>query len=148
MLLEMAADGMGDRVAVGRAKDGTTYAGLLEDARRLAAVLQASGAERLVLVDVNSDDIPTLLFGAALAGIPFVPLNYRLADDQLAALLARSAPALAVVEAGVPGRVGDIEGIEYVGAADLRARLARAEPVAGDSADPDGIAVLLFTSGT
>jgi acyl-CoA synthetase (AMP-forming)/AMP-acid ligase II len=148
MLLEMAADGMPDRVAVGPAEGGTTYAGLLDDARRLAALLQASGVERLVLVDVNSDIVPTLVFGAALAGIPFVPVNYRLADDQLAALLARTAPALAVVEGAVPGRVGHIDGLEYVGAADLRARVADTPPAAGDFVDPDGIAVLLFTSGT
>jgi fatty-acyl-CoA synthase len=148
MLLEMAADGMGDRVAVGRATGGTTYAGLLDDARRLAGLLQASGVERLVLVDVNSDAVPTLLFGAVLAGIPFVPLNYRLADDQLALLLDRTAPALAVVEAAVPGRVGRRDGIEYVGAGELRARLPDTAPAAGDTADPDGIAVLLFTSGT
>ena len=148
MLLEMAADGMGDRIAVGRADGGRTYAALLDDARRLATLLQGSGVERLVLVDVNSDLLPTLLFGAALAGIPFVPVNYRLADDQLAALLARTAPALAVVEAAVPGRVGQIDGVEYVGAAELRERLERCEPAAGDSADPDDIAVLLFTSGT
>src|SRR5688500_13109936 len=110
MLLEMAADGMGDRVAVGPAGRGTTYAGLLDDARRLASLLRSSGAERLVLVDVNSDIVPTLLFGAGLAGIPFVPINYRLADDQLADLLARSAPALAVVEAAVPGRAGSVDG--------------------------------------
>ena len=148
MLLEMAADGMGDRVAVGPAGSGTTYAGLLDDARRLASLLRSSGAERLVLVDVNSDIVPTLLFGAGLAGIPFVPINYRLADDQLAALLARSAPALAVVEAAVPGRVGDIAGIECVGADELRARMTSTEPAEGDFVDPDGIAVLLFTSGT
>ena len=148
MLLEMAADGMGDRVAVGPAGSGTTYAGLLDDARRLASLLRSSGAERLVLVDVNSDIVPTLLFGAGLAGIPFVPINYRLADDQLAALLARSAPALAVVEAAVPGRTGTVDGIEYVGAGELRARLAATEPAEGDFVDPDGIAVLLFTSGT
>jgi len=148
MLLEMAADGMAERVAIGPAQGGTTYAGLLDDARRLAGLLHASGAERLVLVDVNSDIVPTLLFGAALAGIPFAPVNYRLADDQLAALLERTAPALAVVEAAVPGRVGKIGGIEYVGAAELRARLADTEPAPGDFVDPDSIGVLLFTSGT
>ena len=67
MLLEMAADGMGERVAVGSADGGTTYTRLLDDARRLAGLLQESGAERLVLVDVNSDIVPTLLFGAGLA---------------------------------------------------------------------------------
>jgi fatty-acyl-CoA synthase len=148
MLLEMAADGMGGRVAVGSADGGTTYARLLDDARRLAGLLGRSGAERLVLVDVNSDIVPTLLFGAALAGIPFVPINYRLADDQLAALLARSAPALAVVEDAVRRRAGAVDGIEYVGAGELKARLADAEPADPGFVDPDGITVLLFTSGT
>ncbi len=50
MLLEMAADGMGDRVAVGPSKDGLTYAGLLDQARRVAAVVADSGAERVVFV--------------------------------------------------------------------------------------------------
>ena len=36
------------------------------------------------------------LFGAALAGVPYCPLNYRLADEDLAALLGRISPALVV----------------------------------------------------
>jgi acyl-CoA synthetase (AMP-forming)/AMP-acid ligase II len=148
MLLEMAADGMGDRVAVGASSGGVTYAGLLEEARRLAGLVQAAGAERLAMVDVNSDALPLLVFGAASAGVPFVPLNYRLADDQLHALLERTAPALAVVDGAVPGRLGPIEAVEYVTAADLAVRLAEASPAEGAPEDPDGIAVLLYTSGT
>lgn len=148
MLLEMAADGMGERVAVGPVAAGTTYGGLVEGSRRLAGVLRAAGAERLVMVDVNSEVVPTLLFGSAFAGVPFVPLNYRLADDHLQALIGRTAPALAVVDAAVPGRVGAVDGVEYVTAADFRNRLADAPAADPVDADPDGIAVLLFTSGT
>lgn len=148
MLLEMAADGMGDRVAVGPAEGGTTYTRLLEDAGRVAGLLASAGAERLVLVDINSDAIPVLLFGAALASVPFVPLNYRLADDQLRTLLGRTAPALAVVDAGVPGRVGPVDGVTCVSGVDLRSRLAETRPAEPSPPDADGIAVLLFTSGT
>jgi acyl-CoA synthetase (AMP-forming)/AMP-acid ligase II len=149
MLLDMAADGMGERVAVGPADGGTTYAGLRDGARRLAAVLEAAGAERLALVDVNSDLVPTLLFGSAFAAVAFVPINYRLADDQLRTLLARTAPALAVVDDTVPDRVGPVDGVEYVTATELRSRLRDSQPRPGTSdGDPDGIAVLLFTSGT
>jgi acyl-CoA synthetase (AMP-forming)/AMP-acid ligase II len=148
MLLEMAADGMGDRVAVGPLQTGTTYTGLLADARRLAGVVRETGVERLVLVDVNSALVPTLLFGSAVAGIPFAPINYRLADEQLRNLLARTAPALAVVEATVPGRVGDVDGVEYITAEAVQARLNEASPVDAGVGDPDDIAVLLFTSGT
>jgi fatty-acyl-CoA synthase len=148
MLLEMAADGMGDRVAVGPSSGGTTYAGLLEGARRRAGLVQAAGAERLAMVDVSSDVVPLLVFGAAHAGVPFVPLNYRLADDQLRGLLERTAPALAVVDGAVPGRLGPIEAVEYITAPDLAARLAEASPAEGATEDADGIAVLLYTSGT
>ncbi|HEV7535992.1 MAG TPA: long-chain fatty acid--CoA ligase, partial [Acidimicrobiia bacterium] len=63
MLLEMAADGMGDRVALGSTKDGLTYAGLLDRARRVASVVAEAGAERLVFVAQNSGLLPALLFG-------------------------------------------------------------------------------------
>jgi acyl-CoA synthetase (AMP-forming)/AMP-acid ligase II len=148
MLLEMAADGMGDRLALGPATTGTTYAGLLDAAQRMAGVIRAAEVERLVLVDVNTDLVPTLLFGSALAGVPFAPINYRLADDQLRDLLGRTAPALAVVEEAVPGRVGDVDGVEFVTAAELRSRLEQTPPAQTDGGDSEGIAVLLFTSGT
>src|SRR5438270_366757 len=70
MLLEMAADGMAGRVAVGSGPDGVTYAGLLDRARRVAAVVAESGAERLVFVGRNSPWLPALLFGSGLAGVP------------------------------------------------------------------------------
>src|SRR5439155_17624154 len=66
MVLEMAADGMGERVAVGARKDGLTYRGLLEQARRVAAVVAESGTERLVSVGRNSALLPALLFGSGL----------------------------------------------------------------------------------
>ena len=148
LLLEMAADGMGDRVAVGLRRTGMTYAELLDAARRLAGVVRGTGAERVVLVDVNSDLVPTLLFGSAAAGVPFAPINYRLADEQLRNLLVRTAPALAVVEATVPGRIGEVDGVTYVTAEELQARLREAPAVGAVGGDPDDIAVLLFTSGT
>src|ERR1700687_1033744 len=98
MLLDMAADGFGDRIAVGSKDGGLTYAGLREQAQRTAAWVAAKGVERVGLVDVNSEAVPILLYGSALAGLPFVPVNYRLADDQLRAILARTAPSFVVVD--------------------------------------------------
>ena len=51
---------------------------------------------------------------AGYAGVPFVPINYRLADDKLRAILARTAPSVVVVDEPVPSRVGDIDGVELV----------------------------------
>src|SRR6059058_3666972 len=143
-LLEMAASGMADRVAVGSAAAGTTYEDLYDRGRRLATVLRTSGAERLVLVDLNSDAIPMLLFGSALAGVPFVPLNYRLADDQLRGLVARAAPALVVVGDDIPGRVGPVAGVEYLTMSELQAALSDTPASVSPGEDADGVAVLLF----
>ncbi|HEY4408286.1 MAG TPA: AMP-binding protein, partial [Acidimicrobiia bacterium] len=148
MLLEMAADGMADRLAVGPRPDGLTYAALLDQARRVAAVVAGSGAERLVFVARNSALLPALLFGSGLAGVPFVPVNYRLADEQLRSILARTAPALAVVEEDAVHRVAEVEGLTVLSPAALAARMEAATPAEPGFADPDDIAVLLYTSGT
>lgn len=151
-LLEMAAEGFGDRVGFGPKDGGLTYGALLDGARRTALWAAAKGVERVGLVDINSDAVPMLLFGSGLAGMPFVPLNYRLADDQLRAILARIAPAVAVVEEPVPGRVGPVDGVELIPRAEFLAQLREIgdDEAAGVEAqgDPDDIAILLFTSGT
>jgi acyl-CoA synthetase (AMP-forming)/AMP-acid ligase II len=148
MLLEMAADGMGDRIAVGSRKDGLTYAGLLDRARRVAAVVAESGAERVVFVAQNSAVLPALLFGSGLAGVPFVPVNYRLADEQLRAVLGRTAPAIAVVGDDAIGRVADVDGLTVLSPAALQARIDATAPAGPGFVDADDIAVLLYTSGT
>jgi acyl-CoA synthetase (AMP-forming)/AMP-acid ligase II len=150
-LLEMAGDAFADRVAFGARDGGLTYGVLLDRARRAGAWAAGRGVERIGLVDVNSDVVPTLLFGAGFAGVPFVPMNYRLADDQLAALIARTAPSVVVVEDEIPGRVGQLEGVELVRRADFLEQLEAVDPGHAPSvveASPEDIAILLFTSGT
>lgn len=151
VLLEMVAEGGGDRMVVGSSKSGLTAADLLRRSRQLAGILRARGAERLGLVDVNSEAVPIAMFGAALAGVPFAPVNYRLADEQLKAVLARLAPGVVIVGDGVQARVGAIDGLEMmprdVILAELKAATNGADPEL-PFVDPDEIAVLLFTSGT
>src|SRR5437764_13309709 len=148
LLLEMAADGMADRIAVGRREDGVTYAALLDRARRVAAVVAESGAERLVFVGRNTTLLPALLFGSGLAGVPFVPVNYRLADEQLRAILSRTAPAVAVVDDDAVVRVAGVDGLTVLTPAAVAARAEAATPAEAGFVDPDDIAVLLYTSGT
>jgi acyl-CoA synthetase (AMP-forming)/AMP-acid ligase II len=148
MLLEMASDAMGDRIAVGTRDGGLTYAELLDRARRAAAVVTASHAERVGLVDVNSDVVPTLLFAGGIAGVPFAPINYRLADDRLRDVVGRLAPA--VVVAGSDHR-SRLQGVDLVGVVltdDFLASIGDAEPKDDAHTDPDQVAVWLFTSGT
>ena len=140
-LLEMAADAMGDRVAISHGEHDLTYAELLVAARRAAARVRAAGATRLAYLAVNGPAAPVALFGAALAGVPYVPVNYRLTDTEIAALLARIPGALLVSDT-VAG-AGAVAGITP---AEL---LAAGAELAGDAPDDErGIAVELFTSGT
>ena len=150
MLLEMASDGMQDRVAVGAVVDGWSFGELALRARRVASWLRDSPGDRVVLIDLNSNAIPLTLFGAALAGKPFVPVNYRLTDEQLRAIVARTAPSTVIVGDGVTERISGLEGITIRSRAELLAASMDedAEQLDGWSGDPEDIAVLLFTSGT
>jgi acyl-CoA synthetase (AMP-forming)/AMP-acid ligase II len=78
MLLEMAGEAGDGRVAVG----DLSYPALLDQARRAGAWLAQRDVTNVGLVDVNSEAGPIALFGAAIAGRPFAPVNYRWSDDQ------------------------------------------------------------------
>jgi acyl-CoA synthetase (AMP-forming)/AMP-acid ligase II len=146
-LLDIVADALPDRTAVGSHDRGLTYQGLQQRAQAVSRDLRRRGAERLVAVDVNSEAVPVGLFAAAVAGIPYVPVNYRLADAQLAAILERAAPGLAVVEPSVPGRFpARIPGLPMTSRADFLQADGPDAPAASDDAEDP--AVLLFTSGT
>ena len=150
MVLEMASDGMGDRIALGSAGDGISFADLGHRSRRAATVLADAHGDRVVLVDENSPALPLALYGAAIAGKPFAPVNYRLADDKLRAIVTRTAPATVIVGEGVADRLEGIADIECVTREDFLAATtdgAVAE-MDGWGCDPDATAVLLFTSGT
>ena len=66
LILSMAADVHGDRVAVGTAADGLTVAELAAGARRVGAELTRRGVEQVALIDLNSAAVPLTLFGAAV----------------------------------------------------------------------------------
>jgi acyl-CoA synthetase (AMP-forming)/AMP-acid ligase II len=151
MLLEMVASGFGDRLAVGTAADGLTYRQLLDRAAAGAAVLDARDAQAVAYVGVSDLALPVALFAAAWAGVPFIPLNYRLADDQLAALLAEHDGAVVVTDDVDRVQALDARPADVVSLRDWMT-LTSAGPGA-DEAPPsdtegDDVAVLLYTSGT
>jgi acyl-CoA synthetase (AMP-forming)/AMP-acid ligase II len=150
MVIEMAGESLAERVAIGPVDGGLTFGELGARARRAGSWLTSSPGDRVVLVDENSPAVPLGLFGAAIAGKPFVPLNYRLADDRLRSILERTAPATVVAGAGVAERIDGVGGLTVVDRAGFLAATEdeSIEPTDGWGCDPDGTAVLLFTSGT
>ena len=105
MLVEMAAEGAPERVILGEPQRGRTAAQLLACAKRAAQIFRRSGADRIGLLDVNSEAVPIALFGAALAGLPFAPVNYRLTDEQLERIVGRLAPALILAGPDIVDRI-------------------------------------------
>jgi acyl-CoA synthetase (AMP-forming)/AMP-acid ligase II len=94
--------------------------------------------------------VPLALFGAAWAGRPFVPLNYRLTGPEVDALIERVAPVLIVTDRERAQSLAGRPGVVTVLREDLLAEArASAEPPAADwGMEPEDVAIWLFTSGT
>jgi acyl-CoA synthetase (AMP-forming)/AMP-acid ligase II len=144
-LLEMAATGMSGRVGIGRLQPveaspaGLTYGALLDWAKSGAGLLVERNAEELVYVGVNADDFAVALFAAAWAGVPLVPLNYRLSRDALGALLCRHPNAVVISDLQPPTTAHAVNVAQW--------RAACAEPSGNPSPwsdDPEAVAVLLY----
>ena len=149
MLLEMAHASFGERVAVRDGDRTLTFRELYEGAGRVAAGLRGSGAEHVALLDTASAAVPIRLFASAWAGLPFVPLNYRLAGAELDRLLARIRPASLATDPERAAALAGREGIATTTSGEILARAASGEVPGDDWAmDPERIALLLFTSGT
>ena len=138
LILQMAAEAMGDREAITAGERRMTYADLEKSARQVAAKLKSG--QRLAYLSENHPAMPAAIFGAALAGTPFVPVNYRLAAEQINALMARVTPALLITEND--RQYGDIELTN-------RTDILTGACFGGEAPDVDGaVAIELFTSGT
>ncbi len=150
LLLDIAADACPERPALGageRVHDFETYRAR---AGRVAAWLAAKGKANTAFLGMNGDALPILLFASGMAGTPFVPLNYRLADSDLNKLIARSAPAVLIADDDMLPRITPVDGVELVARSAFEDEFllgATSEQAELPDADND-IAVLLFTSGT
>lgn len=146
MLLDMASDAFGDRVVVGRLANGFTAADLRSRAVSGAAAIRGADADAVIYLAPNGPAFPVAMFAAAYAGVPLVPLNYRLGRDQLQALLAKHPRAIGI---------GDEAGLAHLHEAGIGGHspeawlelttAARAEP---EEIFDDGPAVVIYTSGT
>ena len=150
MLLEMAAQGFGERVAFVNGKESLTYQQLFDAAGRAAMHMRNSDCKHVAMLDVSSLALPIALFASAWAGKPFVPINYRLTDIEVDALLQRIEPAMLVTDAT---RIESLSGMAAVAPLERGAFVAlsvKGDGVAANdwAMDPAEIAVLLFTSGT
>ncbi|CAM3209882.1 acyl-CoA synthetase (AMP-forming)/AMP-acid ligase II [Williamsia muralis] len=146
LLLEMAASAHPDRIAVVTDELRLTVAELATVTAGGAGVIAESGAEHVVYVGTGGAHLPFLLFASAQAGIPFTPLNYRLSAEGINGLIARLRDPLVVVDLDYRDMV-DVPPDRIMDSDELLDRAHTAEPYT-TFADPDDLAVVLFTSGT
>ena len=145
----MAADTEPDRIGLVCDARRWSYGALLRAARGAALNISQSACTHVALLDESSEAAAIALFAAAIAGVPYVPLNYRLPNTDLGALLSRIAPAYVI---GDVDRIGQLspEGHHVVRprAAFVEQAEGRGESAPGTDDPAECVAVQLFTSGT
>jgi long-chain acyl-CoA synthetase len=148
MLLDMAADAFGERTAVSCGTQSLTYSELRAAARAAATQLDPTRFAHAALLDTNGLAAPIVLFAAAYAGVPYVPLNFRLTSGELEQLLQRIAPAWLASPPPFVERLRLPEGIYCADRERLLAPPVTPAAASEPPSDPAAIAVQLFTSGT
>jgi acyl-CoA synthetase (AMP-forming)/AMP-acid ligase II len=146
LLLEMASSSDPDRTAVVSGDIRLTTAQLSALADGGAGVIAASGAQHVAYVGTGGVMLPLVLFSAARAAVAVTPLNYRLSGDGLRELIDRLPTPVVIADAEYSDVVAGA-GKLVISSAEFVESARAAEPVS-EFADPDDIAVVLFTSGT
>jgi hypothetical protein len=103
LLLEMAASGCGARVALGPLAGGMTFEDLQIRALGGASIVADRAPSHVVFVGRNGPAYVQAFLSAAVAGVPFVPLNYRLAPAQLHALMSELTGSLIIADRASAG---------------------------------------------
>ena len=147
-LVEMVESGFDDRVLLGDESSqitGTDFGFLV----RLGATQVHNKYTSVIYVGENHPLLPVGLFAAAWAGVPFVPVNYRLEDRQLRSLIERYPNSLVLTDPLTADRLLGLSPLIFddwlrgLSNIDLE-EVGPIEPAEND----DDVAVVLFTSGT
>jgi acyl-CoA synthetase (AMP-forming)/AMP-acid ligase II len=148
-LLEMIAEAEPERAAVVHGGRDLSYGELRRLASGVGQIVRESGAAHLARLGLGGSVEPIMLFGAASAGVPYAPLNYRLTAPELNALVDRVLPAVLVADPQFADLITPRQGLTIVTPDALVAQAAKLEAVADPvPAAPEDGALLLFTSGT
>jgi len=147
-----------EAVALRQGEQALSYGALDERSNRLAQALLARGVRagtRVAYLDRSSPEVIELLFAASKVGAVLVPLNWRLAPAELAAVLADAqAPVLIAgpdyceIAADALQRLSPGPGLVVVGE-EYERWLAPHEPRdPGGRGEPGDVIVQMYTSGT
>lgn len=158
-LSENGARHFGDRVALVFEGRSTTYRELDQAANRLARFILQSGVaqgERIAILSDNCDTYVTLYLAAVKAGAVAVPINMRLSDTEIVAVLQDCAPKLYFCGDGYHQKAAthalEVESIlDVIDRADagFAGRMASYDSTApATEVGPGDLAVIMYTGGT
>ena len=147
-----------DAVALRDGERELVYGDLDQRSNRLAQALRASGVgagTRVAYLDRSSPEVIELLFAASKAGAVLVPLNWRLAPPELAAVVADArapvliaGPAYREVAEDVLERLSPAPELVVVGEAYERWLAAYEPRDPGGRGQAGDVIVQMYTSGT
>jgi long-chain acyl-CoA synthetase len=145
----MATSSNPDRTAVVSGEIRLTTQELSDLADGGAGVIAESGAEHLAYVGLGGAMLPVLIFAAARAGLAFTPINYRLSAEGIQTLVERLPEPLVIVDSRYRDMLGDCSNRVMVSDDFLTAARTTEPATEGVAfADPESVAIVLFTSGT
>jgi long-chain acyl-CoA synthetase len=149
-LLDVAEAMFPDRIVYGPPGGSLTVTQVGQGSRAGSAIVAASGARALAYLAVNGPALPVGLFAAAAAGVPFVPVNYRLPATQIAKLLTTLEDPLVICDeastALLPAGMASITTSQWLSRS--LAGSPASTPALPEPAEDGPPAVVLFTSGT
>ena len=135
----------------------TTYRDMFDRSRRIASVLAnqfgVSAGDRVMVVAYNSADLYEILFACWRIGAIYMPVNWRLARPEIAAIVDDATPTLMIADSAFETTVGglDLPVLWRSDAEDnpFEMAIAASEPWIGFvEPDLDATTNLLYTSGT
>jgi len=154
-LLEAGVTKAPDKVMISADGAELSWSRLHDQACRVAAALVRDGVkpqDRVIYLGKNDPRYFEVLFGCALAGAVLTPLNWRLAPDELAAIIEDARATIAIVDSSVVTSVKrKLKAVVALGPHESWIQYAQ---WCGPSEDPgvrpqpDHIAFQLYTSGT
>ena len=147
LFLQMAAEACPDRCALTHNGSKYSYAELYIAAKSAASKFVSSKCKFVSLIGETNPAVPIALMGAAMAGLPYVPINYRLGEEKILGLLARIDPAYLITDNPHFSHSNNHriiqKSINFI--TDV---FGNDEPEINWCEDPSAVAVQLFTSGT
>ena len=149
-ILQMGAAGDPDRTVASDGEQSLTFSELGERADLFVSLLGEVKPRAVMYLGGNDVRFAVALFGSSLAAVPLMPLNYRLAPDQLRLAIRDLRPSLLIADERNHDVATQLGADVTMSLERLDARLESSQPssLTAPPSDGDAVAILLLTSGT